>query len=131
MKRSTFLLICAIGSLGFGTLMFFLPAQASGLLGLELTPAVGSLLHGMGGLIIGTGVMNFLFRNLDENRTVRALLLTNIITHLFGLGADIWGIADGTLTITKMAPVELTHLFIGIGSFIYLLKLKAISKNSI
>jgi hypothetical protein len=30
--------------------------------------------------------------------------LKNIITHAFGLAADFWGIADGALTVLKMAP---------------------------
>lgn len=124
MKRSIFLLISALGSFGFGAMMFFVPAFASHLLGLELTPAITSLLRGMGGLIIGTGAMNFSLRNIVHEETIKALLWTNIITHLFGLSADIWGILDGALTTSKIAPIEITHLFIGIGSLIYLLRLK-------
>jgi hypothetical protein len=41
-----------------------------------------------------------------------------------GLSADVWGIADAALTIGKMAPVEFTHLFVGIGSLLYYLRLK-------
>ena len=105
--------------------MFFMPARGSSLLGLGLTPAVASLLHGMGGPIIGTGAMNFLFRKMTDTVAVKALLLTNVIIHLFGLGADIWGIDDGILTIIKMAPVESTHLFVGMGLLLYFLKLKS------
>ena len=100
--------------------MFFLPSFATYLLGIDYTKGTAALLRGMGGLIIGTGTMNLLFRNSMNGVTVRALLLTNIITHLFGLSADIWGIADNALTFTKMVPVEITHIFIGMGSLLYL-----------
>jgi hypothetical protein len=91
MKRSIFLLIAAVGSLGFGLLMFFAPGASAALLGLELTPATASLLNGMGGLIIGTGTMNLLFYGINQPATVKALLLTNIVTHLFGIAADVLG----------------------------------------
>jgi hypothetical protein len=124
MKRSTFLLISGIAAFLFGAMMFFLPGMAAQLLGIAPTPAVASVLRGMGGLIIGSGVINFLVRNYNDTETLKAVLLTNIVTHLFGLLADLLGVNDGALTIIKMAPVEATHLFVGIGSLIFLLKLK-------
>lgn len=127
MKRSTFFLISAILSFVFGAMMFFLPAIAAKFLDIPLSDATASVLRGMGGLIIGSGTINFLVRNIHDNRTLKAVLLTNIITHLFGISADIWGVVDGALTTSKIAPVEITHLFIGIGSLIYLLRLKNIS----
>jgi hypothetical protein len=38
--------------------------------------------------------------------------------------ADILGIFDGALTIIKIVPVGITHLFVGIGSFTFLLRTK-------
>lgn len=124
MKRSLFLLIAALGSLVFGAMMFFLPTVAAGFLGIDTALPTISVVRGMGGLIIGSGAINYFLRNEYNVQVLKGLLLTNIITHLFGLSADIWGIADDVLTISKMAPVELTHLFIGIGSLIYYLQLK-------
>ncbi len=123
MKRSIFLLITAIASFAFGAMMFFVPNFAAGFLDIATTPQTISVLRGMGGLIIGSGVINYFLRNQTNAEVIRSLLLTNIITHLLGLSADIWGIVDGALTVSKMAPVEITHLFIGIGSLIYLLRL--------
>lgn len=57
-------------------------------------------------------------------------MLTNIITRLFGISADIWGVLDNVLAASKIAPVEITHLFVGVGSLYYLLKLKDNSKSS-
>jgi hypothetical protein len=126
MKRSTFLLISSILSFAFGILMFLLPGLAAKSLGIVSTHETTSLLRGMGGLIIGSGAVIFLLRNNKDTGTLKVLLITNIITHLLGLSADIWGVADGVLTTSKIVPVEMTHLFVGIGSFICLLKLKAI-----
>ncbi|MBA3649274.1 MAG: hypothetical protein H0W62_12120 [Chitinophagales bacterium] len=47
-----------------------------------------------------------------------------MITHALGLSADLWGVVDGALTISNMALVEITHLFVGIGSLIYYAGLK-------
>ena len=108
--------------------MFFLPAVAASFLNIPLSGATATVLRGMGGLIIGSGTINFLARNVSDYKTVRAVLITNIITHLFGISADIWGVADGVLTTSKIAPVEITHLFVGIGSIIFLLRLKNIAR---
>ena len=129
MKRSIFLLITAIASFAFGAMMFFVPNFAAGFLDIATTPQTISVLRGMGGLIIGSGVINYFLRNQTNPDVIRSLLLTNIITHLLGLSADIWGIVDGALTVSKMAPVEITHLFIGIGSLIYLLRLNDSRNN--
>jgi uncharacterized membrane protein len=78
----------------------------------------------MGGLIIGTGFINFLLRNNIDNSTINTVLLANIATYVLGLFADVWGMSDGALTAVKIVPVEITHLFVGIGSLIYFLQLK-------
>ncbi|HTB52777.1 MAG TPA: hypothetical protein VK718_08375 [Ferruginibacter sp.] len=124
MKRSTFLLITALLSFAFGAMMFFLPAAAANFLGIATSPATTSVLRGMGGLIIGTGTMNFLIYNNNNPATIMMVLLTNIITHILGISADVLGIMSGALLPIKMAPVEIVHLFIGIGSWICLLRFK-------
>ncbi len=128
MKRSNFLLISAILSFVFGAMMFFVPVFAAKFLDIATTPQTISVLRGMGGLIIGSGAINFFLRDQTNISVLKGLLLTNIITHLLGIFADIWGVLDGALTTGKIAPVEITHLFIGIGSLLYLLRLKDISR---
>ncbi len=108
-------------------MMFFAPAFAAGFLDMAASPQTLAVMRGLGGLIIGSGAINYFLRNQDNAVVVRGLLLANIITHSLGLLADIWGVADGALSLTKFAPVELTHLFVGIGSLIYLLKLNTVS----
>jgi hypothetical protein len=124
MKLSVFLTISAIGSFAFGAMMFLVPSFAAQLLGITFTPQTDSLLQGMGGLIIGIGAINLFARNFTDRYILRAILLTNIITNILGLLADVFGVSNGALLTSKIVPVELTHLFIGIGSLIYLLQLK-------
>jgi hypothetical protein len=62
MSRSVFLLITAIGSFCFGALMFISPTFTSILLGITPDLEIISVLRGMGGLIIGVGVLNFLLK---------------------------------------------------------------------
>jgi hypothetical protein len=124
MKLSLFLIISAIGSFAFGAMMFFIPGFAAQLLGLDFTQQSGSLLQGMGGLIIGLSTINFFARNFTDYDALQAVLLTNIITNVLGLSVDLLGIFNGTLLTIKMAPVEITHLLISIGSLFYLLRLK-------
>jgi len=73
MKCPIFFLIAAIGSFGFGAMMFFAPSKGAQLLGLAITPELASLLRGMGGLIIGRGTMNLLFRNSMDPASIKAL----------------------------------------------------------
>ncbi len=108
--------------------MFFVPNFAASFLDIATTSQTISVLRGMGGLIIGSGAINYFLRNQNNTDIIKCLLLTNIVTHLLGLSADIWGILDGALTISKMASVETTHLFVGIGSLIYLLQLRDLSR---
>lgn len=53
----------------------------------------------------------------------------NIVTHLLGITADIWSVFDGALTTVRIFPVEIAHLFVGLGSSIYLLGLIKSTKN--
>jgi uncharacterized membrane protein len=123
MKRSSFLFISAILTLVFGALLFFIPTLSTQSLDMICSPETGSALRSMGGLIIGSGTINLFLRNSENNHSLKALLLANIITHSFGLLANVWGLADGAITICKIAPFEI-NLFVGIGSLIYLLQLK-------
>jgi hypothetical protein len=124
MKRKKFLLISALLSFGFGSMLFFLPQFASKNFGMTYTPEIGSLLRGMGGLIIGTGLINFLFRKTTSSEALKALFIANIVTQFLGIIADFLGLYEEVLTLRNILPVQVTHLFIGVGSLIYLLQLE-------
>ncbi len=104
--------------------MFLFPTFAADFLGLDATGQIKSVLRAMGGLLIGSSVLNFLLRN-QQNREVNyALLLTNIVMHGLGFVAAYMGVADGAFTWLIVAPVVLVQLVISVGSGIYLLGLK-------
>jgi len=124
MKRSTFFLIAAILGALFGVLMFFLPTKAAEGFGVGAVPETITMFRALGAFILALGLMNFLVRNHEDTVTLKAVLLTNIVSHALDMVAGLWGVADGVLTITKITPGILTHLFIGIGSFIYLMRIK-------
>ena len=123
MKRPLFLLITAVASFAFGIMMFFAPGFAADFLSIATTPQTISVLRGLGGLIIGSAVINFHLRNQHDAQVMGSLLLADIVTHVLGLSADIWGVLDNALTLQSMIPVELTHLFVAAGSLIYLIRL--------
>lgn len=69
------MLICALLSFIFGALMFFIPGVAADFLAIPFSAATGSVLHGMGGLIIGTGTINFLLRNQENNEVINDMVI--------------------------------------------------------
>lgn len=124
MKRSVFLRITALLSFVFGAMLFFVPAFAAQIIGIAFSPETGSVLCGMGGLILGSGLINLMLRNSIDTHTLKALLWTNIIINVLGTIADLRGLSDGVLTLSRIAPVQITHVFMGVGSAICLVGLK-------
>jgi hypothetical protein len=123
MKRHHFLLITAGLSFVFGVLLFFVPHIPAALWGIPPAPLTITLLRGLGGLIIGFGMVNFLLRRHPDAEVITVILWTDIGTNLLGLAADCWGVSAGALDLAKMASVELTHLFIMTGSALCLMTL--------
>ncbi len=130
MKRSVFFLIAAITAGLFGAMMFFVPDKAAEGFGLHATPETQILFRALGGMILASGCMNFLVRHHEDNITLKAVLLTNVITHLLSMIADMWGVADGVLEFSKAAPGQIAHLFVLICSMIYLVRMKGTANVS-
>ncbi|MEP7197407.1 MAG: hypothetical protein ABI851_12875 [Saprospiraceae bacterium] len=125
MKRSIFFLIAAIIAVLFGGMMFISPSKASEGFGMVSSADTNILFRALGAMILSTGIMNFLVRNHTDNLTLKAVLLTNVITHALSMTADLWAVSDGVLEISKAAPGQIAHLFVGFGSLIYMLKIKS------
>jgi hypothetical protein len=104
--------------------MFLIPVLSANLMGLNFNPESASLLRGMGALIISTGIMNNLVFKSTNFELLKVVLIANIFTHLLSISVDFLGVYQGIISAVKFAPVEVTHLFIGIGSAIYLMMLK-------
>ena len=124
MKRSTFLLITAIIALIFGGMMLLVPDKASEGFGLVATPESNLLFRSLGGLILGSGVLNFLVRAHEDSKTLQAVLIFNVVFHAISMANDFLGAYQGILRFDKIIPGQSVHLFIGIGSIIYLMRMK-------
>jgi hypothetical protein len=130
MKRSTFLLITALLAGLFGCMMLLMPAQAAGNFGFSADPMSSLLIRSIGGMILSKGVLSFLVRNHGDSMTLRAVLLFNVLVHTLALIIDLSGVAQGVLSMDKIAVGIITHLFIGIGSLIYMMKISPEPKTA-
>lgn len=125
MKRSTFLTITSAISALFGGMMFVLPDMVA--VGFDQTHSSFSLflMREMGLIIIASGVLNFLVRNDKGTATLSAVFIFNITYHIIMVPIVFMGVSQGVFTIDKSIGGLAAHLFIGIGSIIYLMKTKS------
>ena len=124
MKRSTFFLITAIFAFIFGALMLFAPTGAAEGFGMVSTPETSLLFGSLGGMLLSAAILNFLVRSHPDSNTLKAILIYNIALNLLGMLSDIPGFVSGVLPFTKAVPGHIVHLFIIIGSFVYLRRIK-------
>jgi hypothetical protein len=78
----------------------------------------------LGGLLVSIGVLNFLVYNHQDSKTLKAVLIVNILNHTVSTGIDIQTIFSGLVDIARLAPFLIIHLSIGLGSLFYALKIK-------
>lgn len=124
MKRSTFLLIVAIIAVPFGCLMIFAPGKALEGFGLTPDPLSSVLMQLIGSFIVSAGILNFGVRRHEDSLTLRSVLLFNILSHALGLVIDCMSIANEVMIFSKIMPGIAIHLFVGVGSLIYMMKIK-------
>ncbi len=125
MKRSTFLIISAILGLLFGGMMLLIPDKAAEGFGIISTPETLMFFRAMGEAILAMGVLGFLVRNDNDSKTLKSIFIFFVIYHALGLTNDFYSVSLGIITLTKVLPGIVTHLFIGIGSIFYLMKIKS------
>ena len=125
MKRSTFFLITAIFAFVFAAMMLLVPASAAEGFGMVSTPETSLLFRSLGGMLLSASILNFLVRNHPDSDTLKAVLIFNVALNLLGMLSDVPGIIEGILPFGKVIPGHIVHLFIIIGSFIYLRKIKS------
>lgn len=124
MKRSIFFLLASILGLLFGGMMLLVPEKAAEGFGLVASSESALLIRSMGGMITAAAVLNFLVRHHPDSTTLAAVLIFNIVFHAFGLLADLIGLSQGIIMLNKIIGGQVAHLFVGIGSLIYLMKIK-------
>ena len=127
MKRSVFLLITAIVTAVFGGMMLFAPGQASATFALTHDPEISIVFRWMGAMILSSAAMNFLVRNDGDSNTLKAVLIFNCVAHALTLVVDFLGVTEWVLEISKLIPGIVVHIFICIGSVIFLLKIKNVT----
>ena len=125
MKRSIFLIITALISALFGGFMFLAPDVIAEGFGSAHTSFSKFLMKELGLIIICAGVINFMVRNHGDSTTLKAILIFNTAYHLIMIPIVLMGVSQGVFTIDKTIGGLASHLFIGIGSVIYILKMKA------
>ena len=124
MKRSIFLIIAAIISALFGGMMFFLPDMVTEEFGSVPTSFSTFLMRELGVIILCAGVLNFLVRNASDSLALKAILIFNIAYHVIMIPIVFIAVSQGVFAFDKSIGGLAAHLFIGIGSLFYLLKLK-------
>lgn len=124
MKRSIFLLISAIIAFLFGGMMFLTPESAAAGFDITSTPTILMFFRAMGESILAMGVLSFWVRNETDSKALKSILISFAIYHGLGLYNDLYSISQGIIAFNKTLPGIVVHLFIGIGSIYYALKIK-------
>ncbi len=120
MKRSVFFLITALLSIIVGGISIFMTSKASAGLGMGSSPETLALMRAMGGIFLSMGILNFLIKDNVDSKSLRDILVFNIVVHLSGMLIDFWAINEKTFTLNKTLPGHIFHLFVIIGSIIFL-----------
>ena len=63
--------------------------------------------------------MGFAVRHDADSRTLKAILLCNMLNHAVSLMVDLLAVAQGMSTIVKSAPILVTHMLIIAGALYY------------
>lgn len=125
MSRSLFFWITAILALLFGGLMFLSPGTAASSFGLDQSPGTDVLFRVLGATLLSLALLNFLVRNHADSETLAAVLWANVATHGLGLIADVASVVAGPLKPSAIAFGVIVHLFVGIGSLIYAMRMRS------
>ena len=125
MNRSLFLLITALLGFLFGILLLLMPAKAAEGFGFVGDPQIDLLFRAMGGMLFSAGLLNWMVRAQGDSPTLAAVLWFNVAVHGLSLVVDLSGVMEGTLDIAKIAVGQVTHVFVLVGSAIYLMRMRA------
>lgn len=104
--------------------MFFLPELVIEGFSSAPTPFSTFLMREMGLVILSSGVLNFLVRNSSDSMALKAILIFNIAYHATMIPIVFIGVSQEVFAIDKSIGGLAAHLFIGIGSLLYLMRIK-------
>jgi len=125
MKRSTFLLISAIVAWIFGLVMMINPRGfTSGTIPIP-TDQIDALMRLLGVNLFAIGWINFLSRTDGWSKALRAILIGNIILHVFGLGFDFYNYSLGLFLMSGIMMGAVVHLLFIFGFSYYAFRTSA------
>ncbi len=125
MKRSLYLLITAILGLLIGITCLLTPEKMADGFGMAANTLVLMLIREAGAANLGMGYLNFAVRNHPDSRTMKTVLLFNMVYHLLILPANLYGWSKGIFTLSQVGPAFAIHLLLAIGFLWYAVKIKA------
>ncbi len=129
MKRSIFFTIIAVLSGFFGLFMSLATSTAAEGFGMEASPQYISLMRSFGLMLFSTAVLAFLVRNDSDSKTMKSVLIFNVLGNGLGVLAGVYSVMQGTFEFAKIAPGLCVPLIGTIGFLIYLLKMNTITSE--
>lgn len=93
MKRDLFMSIAAVVAILFGLAFLLMPVQTMTMYGVDLDISGQFIARYLGSAFLGIGIVNWLARNSEDSKALRAVLLGFFIVSLTGL---IVGVFDAT-----------------------------------
>jgi hypothetical protein len=124
MKRSVFMLIVAVLGFLFGLMLLLVPVKAGEGFGFAPSAQTDVLFRAMGGMIFSAGLLNLMVRSHPDSPTLAAVLWFNVATHGLSLIVDMMGVSAGTMELSRIAVSLITHVFVIIGSTMYLMLMR-------
>ena len=126
MKRSIFFVIIAVIAILLGSTMLFIPGKMAEGFGVSSSPIMIFMMREIGLFNLGSGVLNYFVRNDKDSNTLKGVLIFNIAYHLIMVPLNLSGVFQGTFPIGQAIAPLVIHIFVGFGSLIYLMKIKAV-----
>ena len=129
MKRSIFFIIIAVLNGFFGLYMMLGTSTCATQFGIDATPQALSLLRNLGTILFSLAVLDFMARNEPDSKSMRAILVFNLLGHGLGIVFMCIDLMNGVIEFAKVAPGMAVPAIGTIGSLIYLLKMKIVASE--
>ncbi len=126
MSRKAFLTMTSFVALLVGGLALAAPAVLLGSVKFAAPSASANVMaRTVGVLLIAVGVLNFLVRDHEDSRTMRAVLIANLALQLLILPIDPLAYASGTFhTLGSFVPNTILHVVLAGGFVFYLSRMR-------
>ena len=123
MSRSVFLILAGIIGIFFGGTMIFNSAQMLDMVAIPTNQSTSVVLQWMGCPLIAIGLMNILARRDAGSIALRAIMIGNILLHVFGMAIDVYDYRNAFIKISGLEMGAVVHLILIAGFLFYYLRL--------